>query len=734
MTSGLSRIERYWAPRQQLAEAMGKRWFETIVPFCLLIFLIVVFWIALPGFMTVGNIASMSRDFAEFGFVALAIAIVLIGGGIDLSTGSIFALANFTALYVLYALGWPAWSSIVIVPLVGALLGAINGFLIGFLRSRALLTTMASLIIFRAIYDLLIYQYATDISTGFVDSGLWDMLGAGSLLGIPTNMVALIMVAVVLHMVLSRSRYGWHIAAVGAGRLAARHAGLPVRWLVFSTYVLSGILSSVAGLFYASRFLSAGRDAGLGLEIDALTAVVLGGISLMGGRGSVGRAMIGAAAIFILNNGLVRAGVVSGMNSFLIGLLMLAAVAIDVKLLKNLQRIASRIFLDPARVDLGPLEPLDPGSTSKFALNYDLRGAYPIGFKGEDFAGQEDYVLDDREMRVFNPEDILVDAEGRVYTGTSGGLIIRYYGHNFGDREIFARTGGYVRGMAFRKDGTLLALAAGIGLLSIDRQGAIVKLSDETNRTPLRLRDDSRFTTPSNLTIAPDGKVYFTEGSYRYDMNNWINDALESRPNGRILVYDPDNGRTRTLVARLVYPSGICMAPDGRSFVFAETWLCRISRYWLKGPKRGRIETVINNLPVYPANITASEDGGYWVAIVAARTPGSDLVTSEKKFRYRMIRRLPRDEWLVPNFNVGGAFHISETGEVGRVLWEPPGRGQNYSAVTSARQYGPYLYIAGIFNNRIGRIVIDPDGPVWRSPNFYYPGELDRLEGREAAE
>lgn len=723
MSTGLSPFERFWAPRQQLSEAMAKRWFETVVPASVLVVLLITLSASVPNFLSLGSLASTSRDFAEFGFVALAMAIVLIGGGIDLSVGSTFALANFVSLYLLFALGWPAWSCLVLVPLMGAALGGVNGILIGFLRSRALLTTMASLIIFRAIYNLLIHRYATDLSTGFVDSNLWDFLGAGNVFGIPLSFLILVCVALALHLVMSRGKLGWHIAAVGAGRLAARHAGLRVQWLVFTTYVVSGVLAATAGLFYASRFLSAGRDAGIGIEVDALTAVVLGGVSLMGGRGSVGRAMIGAAAIFALNNGLVRAGVVSGMNSLLVGLLMLVAVAVDVKLLKNLPRIASRIFLDPAKVVFGPLPMIEPETASRFALNYELRGAYPIGFKGEDFAGQEDFVLDDREMRLFNPEDVVLDGQNRVYTGTSNGLILRYSGHNYGDREIFARTGGQVRGLAFDSNGVLLCLVAGIGLLGIDQDGRIARLSDETNRTPLRFRDDSRLSMPCNLTAASDGRIFFTEGSYRYDLNNWINDAIESRPNGRIIVYDPAMRRTRTLLGGLVYPSGICMAQDGKSFVFAETWLCRISRYWLSGPKAGTIEIVAENLPIYPANISLAPDGGYWVAILAGRTPSSDLIASDKRFRYRMVRRLPRDEWVVPNFNAGGAFHMTDGAVVTQVLWDPPGRGQNYSAVTSAKQYGPYLYLAGIFNNRIGRVVVNQAGDVWKSPNFLYPRE-----------
>ena len=197
------------------------------------------------------------------------------------------------------------------------------------------------------------------------------------------------------------------------------------------------------------------------------------------------------------------------MNSLLMGLLMLVAVTLDRKLLKNLPRFASRLYIDPAKLELPEPISVEPESGSPFAVNYALRGAYPIGFKGEDFAGQEDYVLDDREMRLFNPEDVLLDEAGRVYTGTSSGLIMRYYGHNYGDREIYVRTGGQVRGLAWAKDGRLLALVAGVGLVAIDDARAVHRLSDETNRTLFRLRDDSRLTSPVNLTVGPGREGIF---------------------------------------------------------------------------------------------------------------------------------------------------------------------------------------------------------------------------------
>lgn len=708
----LQNLALLWAPKLQMAELMMKRWFETIVPLTALLLVVLVFSVLIPNYLTLGSIQLLGREFAEFGLVALAMAVVLIGGGIDLSVGSMFALANFTALYLHLVLELPISLVIPLVILLGALLGAVNGVLIGYFRARALLTTMATLIIFRATYDLLIFNFAGDIAVGFSDSDSWYFLGEGFVFGMPINLAVLLLVAAVAHLVLSRTRPGWHVTAIGAGRLAARHAGLPVRRLVCSTYIVSGMLAATAGLFYAARIVSPSRDAGLGMEMEALTAVVLGGVSLLGGKGSMGRALIGALTVLLLTNGLVRYGVAAGANFLLIGVLLIVAVGIDVKWLKNLHRAIARFYTDPAAIDLQPLR-----RTQETALNYDLRGAYAIGFRGQDFLGQEDFILDDRQLRLTAPEDVVADGQGRLYVGTAGGMINRYSGANFSDREVFANIGGQVRALAFHGE-DLFCCVAGLGIYRVSPDGEARMLTNRAPRTLLRFRDDSRLILPCDLTIAASGRIFLTESSIRYDIGNWLVDSIECRPNGRLLSCDPETGRTRTLLNRLVYPSGVCLSPDEQSLVFAESWLARISRLWLAGPKAGLVETVADGLPGFPANINRAGDGGYWVGLLAHRTPVHDLAARHPGLRYRMVRRLPSDEWLTANFNCGGAMRISESGAIERIHWDPPGKGQNYPSVTSARQIGPYLYVAGIMNNRIGRIVLEPEKAEWQSPNL----------------
>ena len=214
--------------------------------------------------------------------------------------------------------------------------------------------------------------------------------------------------------------------------------------------------------------------------------------------------------------------------------------------------------------------------------------------------------------------------------------------------------------MAFDKDGGLVVCIAGMGLYRVDKQRNVQKMTAETNRSPFSIIDDSRMRLADDLDIAPDGKIYFSEATIRYGFEEWVVDALEGRGNGRIIRYDPATGATRTILRNLLFANGICMAHDNKSVLFAETWGCRVSRYWLEGPKAGTTEIVIPDLPGYPDNINRGSRGTYWVALAGTRTPSYDLAMTMPAFRRRMARRVAGDEWLFPNVNVGCVVHFDE--------------------------------------------------------------------------
>src|SRR3984885_3481492 len=295
-----ARLGHSFSPRLFLSELLLKQWFEPIIPFTVMILLALYFSLTIKDYGTLANALSLMRLFAEFGFVALGMAFSLISGGIDLSVGAIFAFCNFTALFCLFVLGLPVGLVIVATLLTGAFIGACNGLLIGYLKARPFLTTLVTLIIVRACVNLLNERFAPVFATNSIDSDAWDFLGEGSVLGVPVNAAALIFVLLIGHVFLSRSRYGWHLTAIGASRKAARHAGIRVQRMLLATYALSGVLCALGGVFYAARQGSTDSTTGLGWEFQAVTAVVLGGASIAGGRGTVWRAMIGAIIIFML--------------------------------------------------------------------------------------------------------------------------------------------------------------------------------------------------------------------------------------------------------------------------------------------------------------------------------------------------------------------------------------------------------------------------------------------------
>jgi len=309
---------------------------------------------------------------------------------------------------------------------------------------------------------------------------------------------------------------------------------------------------------------------------------------------------------------------------------------------------------------------------------------------------------------------LLLDA----MTGNRHGDIMRFFGPDHTRHEIFAHVGGQPLGLAFDREGNLDVCIGGMGLYQITPERKLNKLSDETNRTLFSVVDDSRLRLADDLDIAADGRVFFSEATIRFEMHEWPVDALESRGNGRIICFDPKTGKSHTEISNLIFPNGICMLPDGESFFFAETFGCRVSRYYYAGPKKGRLDIVIDNMPGYPDNINRASDGNYWLAIVGMRSPALDLALRMPGFRRRMARRCAPDAWMYPNLNTGCVIKFNEKGEVLESLWDLGGK--NHPMITSIREHKGVLYLGGIYNNRIGTYEIPGADPNWCALDTYW--------------
>jgi ribose transport system permease protein len=193
---------------------LTKRWIDNAIPFLVLLVAIVVFGILLPGFLTINGLSDLGRQFAEFGLIVLGLTIVMISGGIDLSVASVYTLAVLLSLICVNVEGWPVGLSFLAVMALGVVCGSINGYLIGYLRLRAFLTTLVTLIIFRSIYDIVFLRTSTAIISSLSDSDLWTFIGEGTVLSVPFTLVVTAVIAIAWHIVLSRTRPGWRLTAL----------------------------------------------------------------------------------------------------------------------------------------------------------------------------------------------------------------------------------------------------------------------------------------------------------------------------------------------------------------------------------------------------------------------------------------------------------------------------------------------------------------------------------------
>src|SRR3984885_13970350 len=701
LAEALVRARYKYIPDHVVGEILPKRWIDNVAPFTFLIITIALFGCLLPDFFSPASLIVSLRQLGEFGFVVMAMMIVMVAGGIDLSVGPNFALGHFTALAAMNILGLPVGVAFLCTITACCLIGLLNGMLVGLLRLRAFLTTLVTLIIVRAVVDMLLLKYAVQISGAFVDSDIWDFIGSGSVFGVPFSAVLLFVAVIVGHVLLSRTRPGWRVMAVGGSRRSAHNSGIPVRWTVCGTYAMSGALVAVASFMYAARLNSAGSDAGCGMELAALTAALLGGNSLGGGRGSTGKALTGAIIVLVITNGVVRLGIPSGAGSMVLGAVLLLAAGLDVRWLKNRHKVLSKVYVSPTVNDLPPCPPTAVGSGSPYEVNDKLKDVEVIGL------GQ-----------VEAPEDVIFDRADNLYCGTRHGDVMRFLAPDYKKLELFAHIGGQPLGLAFDRDDSLYVCVGGMGLSRVAPDGVVSKATDETNRSTFSVNDDSRLRLADDLDIAPDGRVFFSEATIRYEMHQWPVDSLESRGNGRIICYDPRTNSTHTVIRNLKFPNGVCLSYDGQSMLFAETWGCCIKRYWFDGPKTGQVETVIASLPGYPDNINRSSDGHYWLAIVGMRSPSVDLAFQMPGFRRRMSRRVAQDEWLYPNLNTGCVVKFNDKGEILDALWDL--KGVNHPMITSMREHKGSLYLGGITNNRIGRYRLPNADASWSGIEDYW--------------
>lgn len=308
--------------------------------FFALIAIIATFSFLSPNYATVSNFLIMMNQSAIFGLLAIGMVLVILNGGIDLSVGSVLGLSGVFAGFLMQGveLQWagvilypPVWAVVVLTIGLGAFVGYVNGILIAIFKVPAFVATLGSLYVARGVALLMTNGLTFNNLDGSPELGNtgFNWLGFNRLAGVPIGVWILITVAILAGLLLTRTAFGRWLYASGGNERAADLSGVPVKRVQITVYMLSGMCAAIAGLVLSSQLTSAGPNAGFTYELTAIAAVVVGGASLMGGRGTVRGTLLGTFVIVFLSAGLVITGVSFYWQTVFTGAVIVLAVMLN---------------------------------------------------------------------------------------------------------------------------------------------------------------------------------------------------------------------------------------------------------------------------------------------------------------------------------------------------------------------------------------------------------------------
>jgi ribose transport system permease protein len=306
---------------------------RNIAPFVTLIALVAFFWVASPSFATMDNVANILTQISVAGIMAVGLTFVILCAEIDLSFAAIanaagIVVAYFTtqASYVnVHNIPLPGGVAIVLAILASAVLGLVNAFGLTVIGLPSFIMTLAMMQIAAGICALLVRGQIV-----YAVPDLVKELGSGSIGGIPWIVIVLALFLLVGHIVLTYTRFGRYVYMVGGNREAAEYSGVNVNRVLAAVLVISAVCAGVAGMLGVAHFGSAQQNEFDGYLLDAIAAVVVGGTSLFGGRGGIGNTIIGLFVLGVLNNGLDHVQIDSFLKILIRGLILLAALIINV--------------------------------------------------------------------------------------------------------------------------------------------------------------------------------------------------------------------------------------------------------------------------------------------------------------------------------------------------------------------------------------------------------------------
>lgn len=336
--------------------------------FLALILIVVVFSALSPNYLTVENLLIMASHVAIYALLGMGMLLVILNGGIDLSVGSTLGFSAIVAGFLLQgvpieAFGITLYPSVPVVVLlscgVGALVGFVNGILVARFNVAPFVATLGMLYAVRGLALLMTNGLTINNLSGREELGNtgFQWLGFNRVFDIPIGVIIMGVVAVILGLVLGRSRFGRWLYASGGNERAAELSGVPVKSVKVWVYVVSGVCAAIAGLILASTLTSASPTAGNTYELTAIAAVVIGGAALTGGRGNVRGTLLGAFVIGFLSDGLVIVGVSAYWQMVFMGTVIVVAVLLNT--LQYGRRRKVRATATPS----GPATPAEPATT-----------------------------------------------------------------------------------------------------------------------------------------------------------------------------------------------------------------------------------------------------------------------------------------------------------------------------------------------------------------------------------
>ncbi len=297
---------------------------QVIGPLAATILVAMLVAVTTERFLDVNNLRNLALQVSIVSLMAIGSTVVIFAQGIDLSPGSMVALMTMVFAIAVKFVGIPLPAAILMILLVGCLLGSINGFLTAYVRIPSFITTLAGLSAYRGMAFMF-----NNGSPVFSISDSLDILFYGKILGIPMPFFYVVFFFALAGFAMRYTRLGRHIYAVGGNAPAAQLSGINVKRTQLLSFVIAGFMAAVASILMAARLNSGSPNYGVGMELQAIAAAVIGGASLAGGRGNILSTLFGALTIVIVQNGLNLNAVPTSLQNIIIGLIIILAVGID---------------------------------------------------------------------------------------------------------------------------------------------------------------------------------------------------------------------------------------------------------------------------------------------------------------------------------------------------------------------------------------------------------------------